>query len=137
MSDIPALKAFRDELRRTGVLSKEFSSDLLSYGSAIAQEAYERGRTMAKEAAQADLSNAQGDLEAVTSQRDLLLQGVHELLARAWKYDDKPHQLFSQIRVLAEKYDHDPDSRKETIRLMDYAYENKGKPAPIKRRKKA
>lgn len=54
------------------------------------------------------------EYEAVT---DIL-----DLLARAYKYDDKPHQLYSYICVLAEKYVKDFDRRKEIIRLMDKEY---------------
>jgi hypothetical protein len=50
---------------------------------------------------------------------------IDELLVRAWKYDDKPHQLYSHIRSLAIKYQDParPSYRDEIIRLMDLEYE--------------
>lgn len=48
---------------------------------------------------------------------------IQELLVRAYKFDDKPHQLFSFICSLARKYNADePRFRDEVIRLMDIAY---------------
>ena len=57
---------------------------------------------------------------------------IQEVLACAYIYDDKPHLLFSCIRRLAEQYTENNKFRDEIIRLMDYAYENRGNPAPIK-----
>lgn len=48
---------------------------------------------------------------------------IGELLARAWKYDDKPHLLYSFIQTLARQYEPDPQVQAEIIRLMDIEYE--------------
>lgn len=47
---------------------------------------------------------------------------IREILVRAYKYDDKPHQLYSCIRALAEKFEEDSETRDEIIRLMDKEY---------------
>lgn len=52
-----------------------------------------------------------------------LKKDLDELLYRAWKYDDKPHQLYSHIQVLALKYVQDEIVRDEIVRLMDLEYE--------------
>lgn len=51
-------------------------------------------------------------------------QDIGELLSRAWSFDDKPHLLFSHLMVMAKRYQ-TPDSREETVRLMDAAYESR------------
>lgn len=50
-----------------------------------------------------------------------LLNDILELLARAYKYDDKPHLVFTQIAALAQKYEPDEYSRREIVWLMDRA----------------
>lgn len=59
------------------------------------------------------------------------MDAIGDLLVRAWKYDDKPHQLFSCIRAMAEQYQSDEQMRAEIVRLMEYAYQHAGAPAPI------
>lgn len=47
---------------------------------------------------------------------------VAELLHRAWKYDDKPHQLYAHIMAMADRHEPDPEVRAEIRRLMDRQY---------------
>jgi DNA-binding MarR family transcriptional regulator len=55
---------------------------------------------------------------------------VAELLARAWKYDDKPHQLYSHIMAVAGRREQDPEVRAEIQRLMDAQYRRAGSGPP-------
>lgn len=48
---------------------------------------------------------------------------VKEILARAYKYDDKPHQLYSCIRAMALKFEDDSQKRDEIVRLMEKEYQ--------------
>jgi hypothetical protein len=61
-------------------------------------------------------------------------EAINDLLACAYKYDDKPHLLFSCIRRIAGQFDEDERHQTEVIRLADYAYEHRGEPAPVKKR---
>jgi hypothetical protein len=61
----------------------------------------------------------------ITQERDEAREAIKELLCRAYKFDEKPHQLFSQIRAMALKFSDEHD-RLETIRLMDWAYDHVG-----------
>lgn len=77
------------------------------------------------------LSNLQeGYAEGVIAER---LRGrelralVDDLLARAFRYDDKPHQLYSQIALIAQRFA-DAEDRDEIARLMDIAYRCAGSP---------
>jgi hypothetical protein len=45
---------------------------------------------------------------------------IEDILARAFRFDDKPHQLFSGIRAMALR--HPSDDTQEIVRLMDEAY---------------
>ena len=74
---------------------------------------------------------AKADRFALLRERNILRTDIDELLACAYKYDDKPHQLFSFIRLLAERYESDPSRRAEIMGLMDYAYEHRGAPPPV------
>ena len=47
---------------------------------------------------------------------------IDDLLYCAFKYDEKPHMLFSCIRRIAEDHELDKKTRDEIIRLMDEAY---------------
>lgn len=47
---------------------------------------------------------------------------IRELLVRAYKYDDKPHMLYSCIRAMAIRFEDDPKMRDEIVRLMDLEY---------------
>lgn len=51
---------------------------------------------------------------------------IDELCALAYKYGDKPHQLFSCIRRIVLQFEKNPTMRKEAARLMDLEYENIG-----------
>lgn len=61
--------------------------------------------------------------EAIILRRkvEILTAEISDILLRAYHYDDKPHQLFSGLRVLALA--HSGDMTEEIIRLMDAAYE--------------
>lgn len=50
------------------------------------------------------------------------LDFVREILARAYKYDDKPHQLYSCIIAMALKFEDNIKMRNEIIRLMEKEY---------------
>lgn len=50
-----------------------------------------------------------------------MLKDIQELLARAYIYDDKPHQLYSHIAVMGERY-FDKEQAVEIRRLMDIEY---------------
>lgn len=52
-----------------------------------------------------------------------LIAEINDILARAFKFDDKPHQLFSGIRALA--LNHPSENTAEIVRLMDEAYGGK------------
>lgn len=49
---------------------------------------------------------------------------LKELLARIYKFDDKPHLLFSFLKNMVEKYEIHPAFKKESLRVMEWAYEN-------------
>lgn len=49
---------------------------------------------------------------------------LKELLARIYKFDDKPHLLFSFLKTVVEKYEVHPAFKKESLRVMEWAYEN-------------
>jgi len=51
---------------------------------------------------------------------------TEELFVRLWKLDDKPHQLFSYMRVLVQKYGKNYNSvyRQELLNMADLGYEN-------------
>lgn len=46
---------------------------------------------------------------------------IGDILCKAYKFDDKPHQLFSAIRKVALRYADDAE-RDEIVRLMDIEY---------------
>lgn len=54
-----------------------------------------------------------------------LHDAVRSILGAAYKFDDKPHQLFSAIRKAAEEYAQE-DEKAEIIRLMDLMYDRIG-----------
>lgn len=47
---------------------------------------------------------------------------VLELLARARNYRDKPHQLYSHIAVMGDRYLDDGEARREVRNTMDAEY---------------
>lgn len=47
---------------------------------------------------------------------------IMELLARAARYDDKPHLLYSQVRAMGERYLRDAGDRARVRKLMDAEY---------------
>lgn len=49
---------------------------------------------------------------------------LQELLIRVYKFDDKPHHLFSFLKILAEKYERHPGFKMESARVMEWAYNN-------------
>ena len=49
---------------------------------------------------------------------------IDDILCRAYYYDEKPHQLFSGLRILALA--HSGDMTEKIIQLMDAAYEKAG-----------
>lgn len=49
---------------------------------------------------------------------------LQELLVRMYKFDDKPHLLFSFLKTMAEKYEVHPGFKRESVRVMEWAYEN-------------
>lgn len=59
---------------------------------------------------------------ALLKELEELRTSIKDLLYCAYKFDDKPHQLFSCIKELAKKIP--SESTSEIIRLMDIAYEN-------------
>jgi hypothetical protein len=59
-------------------------------------------------------------LEAQAREIERLREEIAEVLVRAYKFDDKPHQLYSVIRQLA--LDHPSDDTPEIVRLMDEVY---------------
>ena len=54
---------------------------------------------------------------------DNFAQAIDDLLYCAYKFDDKPHLLFSCVRKFAEQYEPSTEQRTEIVRLMDEAYE--------------
>lgn len=50
---------------------------------------------------------------------------LREILAAAWKYDDKPHQLFRAVRSAAMAVEENREVRDEIFRLMDDAAESR------------
>ena len=50
------------------------------------------------------------------------LEDINDLLYCAYKFDEKPHLLFSCIRRIAEEYEYDKPIRESIIRQMDEAY---------------
>lgn len=51
-----------------------------------------------------------------------MMQDIWELMARARAYADKPHQLYSHIAAMADRYEDDFDLRCEVRRAMDAEY---------------
>ena len=49
---------------------------------------------------------------------------INDLLSCAYKFDDKPHQLYSCIRKIALQYTKG-SMQEEIVRLMDEAYSEK------------
>jgi hypothetical protein len=47
---------------------------------------------------------------------------VRELLSGAYKYDDKPHKLYSCIRAMALRFEDNATVRDEIIRLIEKGY---------------
>jgi hypothetical protein len=44
---------------------------------------------------------------------------LQDILYTAWKFDDKPHQLYLAIARAARMFSKDDDTRDEIVRLMD------------------
>lgn len=57
-------------------------------------------------------------------------EAINDVLACAYKYDDKPHLLFSCVRRIAEQFGEGREQA-EVVRLMEYAYNHRGEPAPV------
>ncbi len=60
------------------------------------------------------------------NQKEEVYDALSDILEAAYRFNDKPHQLFSAIRHVALRYETDPDICKEVIRLMDRASEQVG-----------
>jgi len=58
------------------------------------------------------------------SENEIMREAIDELLIRAYKYDDKPHRLYSQIMQMASMFEEDDTIRKEIHRLMDKQYKD-------------
>lgn len=51
-----------------------------------------------------------------------MMTDIWELFARARGYEDKPHQLYSHIAAMADRYEYDDEYRAEIRRIMDIEY---------------
>jgi DNA modification methylase len=61
--------------------------------------------------------------------RRSLALDVAEPFVRAYRYDDKPHQLYSHIAAMADRHEPDPYARAEIRRLLDEQYSRAREPA--------
>jgi hypothetical protein len=48
-------------------------------------------------------------------------EALRDILYTAWKYDDKPHQLYLAVARVAQLFMKDGDTKQEIMRLMDEA----------------
>lgn len=55
---------------------------------------------------------------------DRLKADIDALMLRVVGYDDKPHQLYFQLRAMAERYLEDPSQREVAVSLMSQRYRN-------------
>lgn len=51
-----------------------------------------------------------------------MMHDIWELFAQARGYEDKPHQLYSHIAAMADRYEYDDAYRAEIRRIMDVEY---------------
>lgn len=63
--------------------------------------------------------------ESAFKENKKALDALREILIRAYKYDDKPHQLYSSIAAAANTIDH--EEKEEIARLMHERYMNEAR----------
>lgn len=92
-------------------------------GLAVSPTEYECMRVQYRRPILAALTETLATERKERSRAEGLRFDVDEILERAYKFDDKPHRLFSAIRALALRREDDVSVRDEIARLMDAEYE--------------
>jgi hypothetical protein len=102
-------------LNREIIMSKKDNKEDPDYSEALAREIDEFSKKYKN-------SDGSYERELVEAFKKTPLQDIEELLYRAYRYDDKPHRLYSYLRLLAVKYEEGKYFREEVVRLMDIEY---------------